>query len=94
MATTIKMGNDEFILYIRKNSKCSLTNDQLGKMIWIWISEKDVNASQVEEDKPCSWGKSVDNKNGLGLPKTATQFEFDRALLPKLYNYLDQLGLK
>lgn len=30
--STITMGNDEFILYIRKkNKKCSLSNDQLGK---------------------------------------------------------------
>lgn len=86
------MGNDEFILYIRKNYNCSLRNPQLGKLIWIWIKEHDSNAQQTKEDDTCKWGDTFDNANGTGLPKTATQFEFDRNLLPQLYNYLDELG--
>jgi transcriptional regulator with XRE-family HTH domain len=35
MGTRITMGNDEFILYIRKNHPhCATSNDQLGKCIW------------------------------------------------------------
>ena len=88
---TIKMGNDEFILYIRKNYNCTLTNNQLGKKIWLWLDEQNVNAKQIGE-QDCIWGKDIENKEGLGLPKTATQFEFKRSLLPKLYEYLDTLG--
>lgn len=95
MATKIQMGNDEFILYIRKTSKsCSLINPDLGKKIWDWISSKDKSAGIIEEDVECLWGKDTPNTGPLKLPKTATQFEFDRSLLPKLYNYLDELGLK
>lgn len=89
------MGNDEFILYIRKKAtKCSLSNDQLGKMIWIWIFAEDNNAKQVEDDRPCLWGKSANNIDAKALPITATQFEFKRSILPGLYDYLDDLGLK
>lgn len=90
----VKMGNDEFILYIRKKkNKCSLTNDQLGKMIWIWLKSNKHNGQKVnEKPEPCSWGSSGKNVGENGLPKTATQFEFDRTLLPDLYNYLDELA--
>ncbi len=38
MSTSIQMGNDEFILYIRKNhQKCATNNALLGKRIWEWI---------------------------------------------------------
>jgi hypothetical protein len=91
MESNITMGNDEFILYIRKQTKtCAITNDQLGKMIWIWL--RDRGAKKTKEDKLSLWGKYVDNTNEIGIPKTATQFEFDRALLPELYNYLDELS--
>lgn len=92
-ANQIKMGNDEFILYIRKNTtSCSLTNDQLGKQIWQWLKSK--GATKVQEDKPCFWethGASIDAEL---LPKTSAQFEFDRALLPELFTYLDELKEK
>lgn len=84
------MGNDEFILYIRKTSNnCTIPNDQLGKMIWIWLRER--SAEKTEEDKQCLWGSSAANTDELHLPKTAAQFEFSRELLPDLYNYLDEL---
>jgi hypothetical protein len=92
MNLQITMGNDEFILYIRKNYNCSITNPQLGKLIWIWIREQDANAQQIMKDQPCKWGDEFDTSEGTGLPKTATQFAFDRALLPELYNYLSILG--
>ena len=89
----IIMGNDEFILYIRKNYRnCSTVNSQLGKKIWIWITEHDANSKQIFEDQESEWGSDFDNNQGTGLPKTATQFEFNRDLLPDLYGYLDVLG--
>lgn len=95
MATTITMGNDEFILYIRKNhSGCSVTNDQLGKRIWMWIRDQDPSASKAGSGDavPCLWGDSAQNLGELALPNTATQFTFDRTLLPGLYDLLDNLG--
>lgn len=89
--STIHMGNDEFILYIRKISlTCSITNDDLGKYIWIWL--RDRGAKKINEDVPCLWGKTAQNLDALKLPKTAAQFEFNRNLLPELYEYLDELA--
>lgn len=94
MRDTIIMGNDEFILYIRKQNKsCSTSTKELGKKIWIWIESQDPTAKQVFEDMPCLWESSTNAKNidPSILPKTATQFEFKRSLLPELYSYLDSL---
>jgi hypothetical protein len=91
---TIQMGNDEFILYIRKNyPKCLATNDTLGKKIWEWIQKKDPNAVQINDGipVPTMWDGGA-NVNAYKLPQTATQFEFDRTLLVSLYDYLDALG--
>lgn len=89
---TIQMGNDEFILYIRKSSTiCSITNDKLGKNIWKWLQER--GAVIIEENKPCTWGESAKNIDKQLLPKTAAQFEFNRELLPELYNYLDEISI-
>ncbi|TRX70719.1 hypothetical protein [Carboxylicivirga sp. M1479] len=90
----VKMGNDEFILYIRKKEKkCSLTNDQLGKMIWLWLKDQNRKGQKFyEEPVRCMWGSTAKNIGELGLPKTATQFEFDRNLLPELYCHLDELA--
>jgi hypothetical protein len=96
MASTseIKMGNDEFILYIRKTSKiCSITNDDLGKYIWIWLKERGANKTYGGKKQLCLWGKDAANRDKDNLPYTATQFEFDRNLLPDLYNYLDELAM-
>ena len=88
MESKITMGNDEFILYIRKNSNtCNIKNDRLGRIIWKWL--RDRGASKIISDQPCLWGEKADNIDELGLPKTATQFSFDRSLLPDLYKYLD-----
>jgi len=90
MVSNIIMGNDEFILYIRKKDQnCNISNDQLGKMIWSWL--RDRGALKTEEDKPCLWVRFADNTDEFNLPKTAAQFEFDRALLPELYDYLDSI---
>jgi hypothetical protein len=85
----IVMGNDEFILYIRKqNKKCDLTNDQLGKKIWEWLRDK-AQGKEVKENMKCLWGKNADNIGEKNLPYTATQFEFDRDKLSELYESLD-----
>jgi len=48
MKNTITMGNDEFILYIRKNYNCSLTNDRIGKLVWSWILN---NSKEIDKTK-------------------------------------------
>lgn len=90
----IRMGNDEFILYIRKNFKhCLVSNDVLGRKIWEWLrTNANADAHQLENDKPCYWGDQgffiAENK----LPKTATQFEFNSCVLPNLYLFLADLS--
>ncbi len=92
MQQTIKMGNDEFILHIRKNnSLCKTDNKVLGQKIWKWILAKDSNAKEIKNDVPCLWGTNTPNTNPEILPKTATQFEFQRSLLPQLYSFLETL---
>jgi hypothetical protein len=90
---SIQMGNDEFILYIRKNfPRCEQTNDWLGKQIWQWIRNADPTAEIVEKDVPCYWNIPGDAIDRLRLPKTAARFSFRREILPELYTFLDQLG--
>jgi transcriptional regulator with XRE-family HTH domain len=95
MSSSIQMGNDEFILFIRKNHPdCVKSNDLLGKRIWEWIEKHDVTAEQVNDGKsvPCYWGDTGTHIGETKLPKTATQFRFERKLLPELYDVLDELG--
>lgn len=95
MNTKITMGNDEFILYIRKShTNCTTSNDRLGRLIWEWIEEHDAIAKQLNDGKsmPCSWTDTGAHIGETKLPKTATQFEFQRNLLPELYDHLDALG--
>lgn len=95
MSTSIQMGNDEFILYIRKNHPdCATSNDQLGKSIWTWIKQNDTTAAEVNDGEavPCIWGKTAAHIRETELPYTATQFQFERKLLPSLYDHLDALG--
>jgi len=90
----ITMGNDEFILYIRKNHKCSLSNDQLGKFIWEWILKNSPVIDKVKDivhDVPCHWGDAGTFIDPYNLPKTASQMTFERSILPELYDYLDTL---
>lgn len=90
---SIQLGNDEFILYIRKRfPNCDQTNDWLGKHIWQWIRNADPAAEIVEKDFPCYWDIPGDAIDRLRLPKTAAQISFRRNILPDLFAYLDQLG--
>jgi hypothetical protein len=93
----ITMGNDEFILYIRKNNPdCQIQNDQLGKMIWQWLEKygqegSDPSPKIVERDQPCQWGNSAEITSELSLPKSAAQFEFSIEKLPQLYTLLGDI---
>lgn len=91
--SVIVLGNDEFLLYIRKQYRnCRTTNDTLGRQIWIWLRNVDSAARKVQEE-PCYWSSAAaDFLDAQRLPRTATQFEFDRNVLPELYGYLDELG--
>jgi hypothetical protein len=51
---SMTMGNDEFILYIRKRyPDCATSNDALGRGIWRWIRAADPQASKLVEDEDC-----------------------------------------
>jgi len=90
---SIRQGNDEFILYIRKQyPACSLSNDKLGQRIWAWIHDNDPTAEKVEEREPCYWGTIGAFIAENRLPKTSAQFVFDSEILPNLYDFLNQLG--
>ena len=89
---TIQIGNDELILYFRKNyPKCKIKNADLGKKIWLWIKDEDRKSKKIG-DEPCFWGNSGSFIGENLLPKTATQFILNSRILPDLYNYLDELG--
>jgi hypothetical protein len=93
MNTKIKMGNDEFILYIRKTSDCKTSTKLLGKQIWIWLNKKGAKKLYKGRPQPCYWGDTGDGIGEEKLPKDATQFEFNKSILPELYIYLDELSL-
>lgn len=87
----IEMGNDIFILYVRKQNRAiDLKNDRLGRMIWEWIRDN-ANGIQIVKSEDCKWGQGANNVQPDELPYTATQFEFDRDKLPALFDYLDSL---
>lgn len=89
---TIQMGNDEFILYIRKNGRGSgKSTAELGQRIWEWLQANSSGATIVAKRQDCRWGDTGPFISSDDLPKTAAQFSFDRALLPHLYDYLDTL---
>ena len=90
---SIRMGNDEFILHIRKfYPNCEISNDQLGKSIWQWLRDNDSTAEIVERDQPCNWGDSPQITSETTLPKTATQFRFSIETLPRLFSFLADLA--
>ena len=95
MDATIKMGNDEFILYIRKQNPNAdrISTKDLGRKIWEWIREHEATAEQYMKDAPCLWDTNINAHNIASdkLPKTATQFIFRRSLLPELYEYLSTI---
>jgi len=91
--TCIRMGNDEFILYIRKTyPNCKTTTRQLGKSIWEWLRKNE--ATKIQEQPQHTYWVKAEKVEIEMLPEHATQFEFDRSLLPELYKFLDELGSK
>ena len=93
MSDRVKVGNDELILYIRKNyPQCRYRNESLGKLIWIWIRGNADGRKLFEEPQPCRWGNVGDFISEHDLPKDATQFDLLRTALPALYDELDRLG--
>lgn len=93
MDNKIRMGNDEFILYIRKwHPSCKTITKDLGKTIWKWLRKKGAIKCSIKP-KHSYWDKS-DKVNKDMLPAHATQFIFDRSLLSEMYEYLDELGTK
>ncbi|MBN2240327.1 MAG: hypothetical protein JW712_11190 [Dehalococcoidales bacterium] len=90
---SIVIGNDELILYVRKhNPTCKLHNDELEQKISGQIKSLDPDARIVQEGKASYWdlhGVSVSRDK---LPMTTNQFEFNRDILPKLYDFLDQVS--
>lgn len=93
MGKPIKMGNDEFILYVRKHNKESkYETKKLGELICKWLKEHaGLEEKEIEYDVECFWGEQANNVAPDKLPKTAAQFVFDRDILPALYDYLDTL---
>lgn len=90
MTDRIRMGNDEFILHIRKNYRCDVRNPQLGRRIWVWLRDN-ADGVQISGQRDCLWSP----EGGVGelqLPSSATQFEFRINALPDLYRFLGQLG--
>ncbi len=88
----IIMGDDEFILHVRKNGfGHNKMNPELGRKIWDWIREHDTGANIIQRDQGCRWGDVGSFISGTNLPKTATQFELDETILPELYRFLGTL---
>lgn len=86
----MKMGNDEFILYLRKNDIGSqYDTNYLGRIIWEHL--RTLGAKKIEPDQECLWGNEGVNITAKMLPKTATQFEFDRSKLIDIFNFLDSI---
>jgi len=85
------MGNDEFILFIRKNGfHTDQNNSALGRKIWEWLRDRGAK-KQTPDVRICLWNDENANDEGYGIPKTATQFKFDSQLLPDLYSFLTTL---
>lgn len=90
--SNIQMGNDEFILYTRKKSSPSTkSTDDLGLRIWTEIQRLDPNARKVHHLQSCIWKNCRSIVSASSLPKTASQFSFNRDVLPRLYDFLDNL---
>ncbi len=87
------MGNDEFILYIRKHfPQCRLGTMDLGNAIYRRIISLDANARKVQDNAPCYWGSTGSFISEDQLPVTAAQIEFTPKILQSLFSYLDELG--
>ena len=91
MAERIRMGNDEFILHIRKHYACDIRNPQLGDRIARWLREN-ADGVVVRENQPAVWGEQIAACGELNLPRTSAVLEFRRDALPDLYAFLEDLA--
>lgn len=94
----IIMGNDEFILFIRKEcirkNNCTPISSTtiLGKTIGDWLN-KNINGLVQLNNEPCYWmSPDKDTPTPMGLPYTATQFEFEDIYLIDIYRFLSTLA--
>lgn len=88
----IRMSSDEFILYIRKNYPYyEIKENQLISKIWEWLEAR--GAKQITKQQVKQWGEETDEADAEQQPYKASQFQFDRALLPDLYTYIDLICL-
>ena len=77
----VKIGAEELILWIRKNSIAeSIDNKTLGRKI-INLILKELNGRKSESNLPSSWNKSDNSK----LPKTSQQYIINSNQLPVLF---------
>ena len=89
----IKIGNDDFILYIRKNQRADglmskTKNDRIGRMIWEFIRDNKFGKKVSEDSVSCIWNPIGCNDDGFGLPKNATQFYIDTSKVEVIYDEL------
>lgn len=87
----IRMGNDEFILHIRKHYPSRWSNDQLGKRIWVFLRDH-AEGQKVAEDVPCKWNTMIRSRAPDALPVTAAHFEFRADALPAIFRFLRELA--
>ena len=92
---TIKIGADELILWLRKNSKAiNVPNDEisgLGRRIYDLIVNQ-LCGVKVESNKPSRWSNHIDDKNidKFDLPKSSAQYEISTSKLESLYVELNK----
>ncbi len=91
--STIIIGADELILWLRKNEKAVNTpNDEIhGLGVKIRRTIEELGGHIVAKNQECFWANEADNNN-IGqylLPKTATQYELNTDILPQLYDELN-----
>ncbi len=90
----ITMGDDEFILYIRKQHKnCEINTQEFGRQISVWMKKQGLYEPKDKKEELCLWVGSS-NIDGKNLPEYANQYTFDRSWLPKIYDQLDEIGNK
>ena len=90
----IRIGADELILWLRKNSKAvNSPNDGaqgLGRRLYELIIS--MGGVKVSDNEDAYWSSKLGDKNisQYGLPKSSAQYEIDTNQLPALFNELIQ----
>lgn len=92
MPTTITIGADELILWLRKNNKgLNVPNDGaqgLGLKILKLVEE--LGGEKISENHDTHWANEMNDKNigQYNLPKTSAQYHIDTQQLGQLYETL------